>query len=235
MKNNAKIDSSKEVQKKCDHIIEVPRPKTSKKNNQHNAVVLNEDEETELQRAFRRDKLLKLKKKETDEWALIAKYNHYKACVEKKNQLIKEKEKREGFTGTLQKQKSEKAIAKRNLDSMEEKFFEEQKESLKKHEDKEKRDKEEKTKKIMQDKELREMYDKVNKDQKNKRRNEEKEVEKAVIEVVKNEIKVEEEKKNEKKYKGQERLQEIIKENNEKIERKQKQKEEEKKTQSKVL
>ena len=71
---------------------------------------------------FKKEKLTKLKNKETDEWSLIAKYNHYKSYLEKKNQLVKERFIRQNFTDTLKRQFSEKNLAKKNLQLLEEKF-----------------------------------------------------------------------------------------------------------------
>ena len=78
---------------------------------------------------FKKEKLTKLKNKETDEWALIAKYNHYKSCLEKKNQLVKERFIRQNFTDTLKRQFSEKNLAKKNLQLLEEKFVNQLKEN----------------------------------------------------------------------------------------------------------
>ena len=226
---------------KCTHFTKV-RPMSSNKSHILKGrllinilVVLNDSEENLLQKSLKIEKLKKLKKKETDEWALIAKYNNYLLCEEKKKKLLKDKEKKEVFINTLQKQLSEKDLTKRNLKLVDKKFVEEQKKYLTKAEEEDKKAKEFKKEKIMLEKELQVMYDKQNKENKQKLKAEEKNKEKLIIDRVQEEIKVEEEMKNKKKVKGKERLFEIIDEKREKIERKSKAKEEEMKLNKKCI
>jgi len=227
LQKESKVSKPPKESKKCDHVV-VPRHNAETQKEIRN-VILNDDEEAILQKAYKKEKVEKLKNKENDEWALIAKYNYYKNCVEKRNKLLAEKDKREGFTKTLQRQLSEKEMARHNLKLLEDKFVEEQKENFKKLDEKEKKEKENKTNKVQKEKEVREQVDKINKEQKKQKEKEEEENDKNVIENVKSMLKIEEEKKQEKKLKEKERFQEIMRENQMKIERKQKEKEEEKK------
>ncbi len=196
---------------------------------------MNEDEEIILQRALRKEKVNKLKTKENDEWALIAKYNHYKLCVEKRNMLLKEKEQRQSLTSTLQRQLSEKEFAKRNLKALEQKFFEEQIKMIKTAEEEESKQVQTKKEKMLKEKEYLENILRANVEQKEKDKVEEKNKDITIIERVKEEIKTEEQKIVDKKLKEKERFWEMEKENKEKTEKKRKIIEEEKNLDKKCL
>jgi len=175
------------------------------------------EELIELEKIFPREKVEQNKKKENDEWAIIAKYNYYKSLLEKKEQLIKEKEKTSKLSNSLSNQINEKLKAKNNLDSLEKKFLEEQKELLKKQDEKEKLAKQEKEKKSTEEKEIRDKILRQSMDIKQKHKNDKMEFERKNLDKWKEEVKEEELKKKTRKNSEINIFHQILQENQDKI------------------
>jgi len=131
--------------------------------------------------------------------------------------LIKEKEKTSKLSNSLSNQINEKLKAKNNLDSLEKKFLEEQKELLKKQDEKEKLAKQEKEKKSTEEKEIRDKILRQSMDIKQKHKNDKMEFERKNLDKWKEEVKEEELKKKTRKNSEINIFHQILQENQDKI------------------
>jgi hypothetical protein len=180
-------------------------------------------------------KLLDLKEKQNDEWALIAKHNFQKHLDVEKEKKMQAEQMKKIQKEILEKQMKEKEIWKLREKEDIEKFVRNQNENLKKLEEYEKNKINEQKEKVIRQKQMQEHIINITKKEKEELKNKDKNEAKVFLEKINHEMKYQDEDKVKKKENEREMYKRIIMENEKKVEQKKVEKEKEKEENKRAL